>query len=254
MVTRAQTARDSDRARRAFNSPHARQSKRRERSWIVDKSELDRRVEEEAGKAFERWDHFDGDSRESMPEAVRPLVERIVELEQAPEKVDAAPGETLIKRVGREVGPALDRWQACNDGNHNSMAAAIGPLVAANMGLEDEIAKLNREIYCLRADLTAARDSGQAYADKLTAVQRAKTDQAIEIERLREDKRICREGIKAFKDGVALAADKAHDEISILRSDLTRERETVRKLLADNAALETTVDVLAGRLAARGQS
>ena len=146
----------------------------------------------------------------------------------------------MIRRVGQEVGPALDRYQACEGGNHSSMAAAIGPLVATTMGLE--------------SDLKTARDSGQVYADKLTAVQRAKTDQAIEIERLREDKRICREGIKAFKDGVALAADKAHDEISILRSDLTRERETVRKLLADNAALETTVDVLAGRLAARGQS
>ena len=234
----------------------------------MDKSELDRRVEEEAGKAFERWDHFDGDSRESMPEAVRPLVERIVELEQAPANVDAPQGETLIKRVGREVGPALDRWQACNDGNHSSMRAAIGPLVATIMGLE--------------SDLKTARDSGQVYADEassnrkliaeqraeignlrahLTAAQTAGRDQAAEIERMRAKvaellasqdtcRRVAWHCADETKEVIADATRMAKESLS----DLTRERETVRKLLSDNAALETTVDVLAGRLAARGQS
>ena len=158
--------------------------------------------------------------------------------------------QTLIKRVGQEVGPALDRYQACNDGNHNSMRAAIGPLVAANMGLEDEREKLNREIAFLRADLTEARDSGQAYADKLTAVQRAKTDQAIEINRLKGELI----DMNAERNEYHRAAKRCADEAREARADLTRERETVRELLADNAALETTVDVLAGRLAARGQS
>ena len=213
----------------------------------MDKSELDRRVEEEAGKAFERWDHFDGDSRESMPEAVRPLVERIVELEQAPAKVDAAQGETLIRRVGQEVGPALDRYQACEGGNHNSMRAAIGPLVAANMGLE--------------SDLAGARAVAAGYANQLTAAQTAGRDQAAEIERMRAKvaellasqdtcRRVAWHCADETKEVIADATRMAKESLA----DLTRERETVRKLLSDNAALETTVDVLAGRLAARGQS
>ena len=144
--------------------------------------------------------------------------------------------QTLSKRVGQEVGPALDRWQACEGGNHSSMAAAIGPLVATTMGLE--------------SDLKTARDSGQVYADKLTAVQRAKTDQAIEIDRLKGELI----DLNNERNEAQRAAKRCADEAREARADLTRERETVRKLLADNAALTTTIDVLAGRLAARGQS
>ena len=214
----------------------------------TDEQTLIKRVEEEAEEAFERWDHFDGDSRESMSEAVRPLVERIVELESASATVDAAlTPETLIKRVGREVGPALDRWQACNDGNHSSMRAAIGPLVATIMGLE--------------SDLAGARAVAAGYANQLTASQTAGRDQASEIERMRAKvaellasqdtcRRVAWHCVDETKEVIADATRMAKESLT----DLTRERETVRKLLSDNAALETTVDVLAGRLAARGQS
>ena len=188
MVTRAQTARDSDRARRAFNSPHARQSKRRERSWIVDKSELDRRVEEEAGKAFERWDHFDGDSRESMPEAVRPLVERIVELE-----TDAA---------------------------H-----------------EDELAKLDG------AEMAEMRD-------KLTAAQTAGRDQASEIERLK----VQLIDLNGERNEYQRAAKRCADEAREMRFEL--EKQTKRADDADDEItdLRTTVRVIVGMIAPRGQS
>ena len=218
---------------------------------------LEQRVEREASEARARWigdavggaqwAALDEPERVDWRDVVRPLVERIVELEGAPANVDAPQGETLIKRVGREVGPALDRWQACNDGNHSSMRAAIGPLVAANMGLEDE--------------RDSARESAKVRADKLTAAQTAGRDQESEIEKLRA--RIAE--LLATQDTCRRVAWHCADEVKGITadatrmakeslSDLTRERETVRKLLADNAALETTVDVLAGRLAARGQS
>ena len=232
--------------------------------------ELNKRVEEEARKARARYRDraaFAGSSPSSESacwiETVRPLVERIVELEQAPAKVDAAQGETLIKRVGREVGPALDRYQACEGGNHSSMAAAIGPLVAANMGLEDEREKLNREIYCLRSDLTEARAEfdGERFnvanlRDKLTAAQTAGRDQASEIERLRDERDSARaamatEHIASKVEIERLKNERAHADAALTdaSTDLTRERETVRKLLSDVAALETTIDVLAGRVA-----
>lgn len=231
----------------------------------MDKSELDRRVEEEAGEARRRWygseegrvwKGLTETERSDWISVVRPLVERIAELEQAPANVDAPQGETLIKRVGREVGPALDRWQACNDGNHSSMRAAIGPLVAANMGLEDELREA-REDGQSRAELVTVLDVRRREIDRLngvianlreviaqaSAAQDRRRDQASEIDDLRARLSDANEDNRSMK---AHALDAL--------ADLTRERETVRKLLSDNAALETTVDVLAGRLAARGQS
>lgn len=219
--------------------------------------ELNKRVEEEARKARARYRDraaFAGSSPSSESacwiETVRPLVERIVELEGAPANVDAPQGETLIKRVGREVGPALDRWQACNDGNHSSMRAAIGPLVATIMGLEDERANLNREIAFLRADLTATRDAGQAYADKLTAVQRAKTDQAIEIDRLKGELI----DLNNERNEAQRAAKRCADEAREMRFEL--EKQTKRADDADDEItdLRTTVRVIVGMIAPRGQS
>ena len=170
--------------------------------------------------------------------------------------------ETLEQTVRLEAIGASMRFEGPDEESQEERwRLAVRPLVEiiadlrsaatrTNEAGNSEIEKLNREIYCLRADLTEARDSGQAYADKLTAVQRAKTDQAIEINRLKGELI----DMNAERNEYHRAAKRCADEAREARADLTRERETVRKLLSDNAALETTVDVLAGRLAARGQS
>lgn len=228
-----------------------------------DEQEFNKRVEEEARKARARYRDraaFAGLSSSSESacwiETVRPLVERIVELEQAPAKVDAAHGETLIKRVGREVGPALDRWQACNDGNHSSMAAAIGPLVAANMGLEDEPREA-REDGQSRAELVTVLDVRRREIDRLngvianlreviaqaSAAQTAGRDQASEIDDL----------CARLSDANAVVKRSDEDRRE-QRFEIERLTRDVVALNTANDALTTTVDVLAARVAARGQS
>ena len=123
--------------------------------------------------------------------------------------------ETLEQRVEREASEARARW----------IGDAVG---GAQWAALDEPERVDwRDV--VRPLVERNVEAGQMNGALIAAARQADSYARGEIERLKG----------------ALA-----DANEVIKG----ERETVRKLLADNAALETTVDVLAGRLAARGQS
>jgi chromosome segregation ATPase len=102
--------------------------------------------------------------------------------------------------------------------------------------VEEERYQAPQEVIDLRAEVASLEA-------KLTASQTAGRDQASEIDDLRA----------RLSDANATIA-RADESRRTYLADLDRERATVRDLLRGNDALETTVDVLARMLAAKGQS
>ena len=152
-------------------------------------------------------------------------------------------GETLEQRIEKAADDArrtwlstadtIAPWEVVNEGDKADWRNVVRPLVERIVELE-------------RTQQRSATDSEREMAemrDKLTAAQTAGRDQASELEKAWA-------AVGAFKADAERLKGALADANEVIKD----ERETVRKLLSDNAALETTVDVLAGRLAARGQS
>lgn len=124
----------------------------------------------------------------------------------------------------------------------------------ANEGGNQEIEKLNREIAFLRADLTATRNAGAGYADEAVILRDENKALRAEVERLKEDQRAYRDTIKTLKDAAVISANKADDYIEKLRADVVAATKRGDDAEGEITDLRTTVRVIVGMIAPRGQS
>lgn len=228
---------------------------------MASKEEIERRVQDEAEEADDRYTKHKGDVVRSFQAAVRPLVERVIELE------------------GKLNGSEYDRVTACEAG-----AQLTAKLAAADARGDDLAAALHnmtRERDELGVAMVREGEERARLTDKLKSAEQHVIEQGRTIEVLNSDRSRILADLTEARASLRTAhaelrtATREHDEttaalraqIAALQGVIDGHEQAIKdacsdvrakyshevdRLLDRTAALETTVDVLAGRLAARG--
>lgn len=181
---------------------------------MASKEDIDRRAQDEASKVYASYDgrHPSIPEQEAMAVAVRPLVERVIELEE--------------ERF--RLGDRADR---------------MAPKLAA---AEERVIELDRQVHAVNADRSRVlADLGEARAELRTATREHDETTAALRAQVAALQGVIDGHEQAIRDACADVRAEYEDERATDRARRTRLVDTI-------AALETTVDVLAGRLAARG--
>ena len=207
---------------------------------MASKEEIEKRVQDEAQSADDRYTKHKGDVVRSFQAAVRPLVERVIELEEEGAKhtaltVKLAQAEQRVIEQGRTI----EVLNADRSRLSGSLAEVRADLRTAMREHDERAAEDKRTIAELRIGLAGERRQAEIANDVIE--QERATSEALRAQVA---------ALTAVIDGHEQAIrDACADERESFAAERLAARVRHDRLIDKLAALETTVDVLAGRLA-----
>ncbi len=224
-------------------------------------SELERRVNEEADNAHERFMRSPNDgSLDSMPDAIRPLVARIVELESERHTVTndaiketwrilgARHGE-LVTEAARRVMAKLRELEAIHE-----MPAARTILGAAEEETAERAAarmvERVRQLEGVARKMVADNDHAQRMLANAEGIIRDKDERISDLITALDAERVAHEETAQDRSEWRIRSSKNECEVEQLTAQLSIATITIARQQTRIAELDTTVGVLVQRVGA----